>query len=124
MKILAILAFLLTVVINQAKPQDLKPANKTERRVVQMIKNLPEIIDNNKYMTKKGRPFVTYIENKPGGSDNYYHVTVSENNGSQLVPHFRFLVNAKTYRIYYVDFWNDNFKPIPLSVWRKRKGSK
>jgi hypothetical protein len=122
MKILSISIFLLTLVaIIPAVSQDLKPTDKREKKVVKMIKNLPEITEDNKYMTKKGRPFITYIENAPGDLDNYYHVAVSEYNGANLVPHFRFLVDAKTYEIYYIDFWNDNFKPIPLSVWRKRK---
>jgi hypothetical protein len=122
MKILSISIFLLTLVaIIPAVSQDLKPSNKREKKVVRMIENLPEIVEDNKYMTKKGRPFITYIEKAPGALDNYYHVAVSEYNGVNLVPHFRFLVNAKTYEIYYIDFWNNNFKPIPLKLWRKRK---
>jgi hypothetical protein len=125
MKILIIPVFLLSfVVILPAVAQDLKPSNKVEKKVVQMIANLPEIVADNKYMTKHGRPYIIYIENTAGDLDNYYHIAVSENNGSQLVPHHRFLVKAKTYQIYYVDFWNDNFKPIPLNIWRKRKASK
>jgi hypothetical protein len=123
MRFLISFAFLLTAVIIPAGSQDL-PANKTERKVVRLITNLPEIVADNKYMTKKGRPYLIYIENKAGDLDNCYHVAVSEYNGVSLVPHYRFLVEAKTYRIYYVDFWNDNFKPIPLNVWRKRRGFK
>jgi hypothetical protein len=124
MKIFIAFVFLNFIVVILALSQDLKPTNKTERKVLQMIKNLPEIIADNKYMTKKGRPLITYIDNAPGDLDNCYHVTVSEYNGMNLVPHFRFLVDAEIYRIYYVDFWNDNFKPIPLSVWRKHRTSK
>lgn len=120
MKILITHIFLLTNFAIPAISQDLKPANKMEEKVVGMIKNLPEIIKDNKYMAKHDRPFITYIENTPNYKDNYYHVAVSEYNGVNLVPHFRFLVNSKTYQIYYIDFWNDNFKPVPLSVWRKR----
>lgn len=123
MKILIAFVFLYIIVVTQARSQDLKPANKTERKVVGMIKNLPEIVEDNKYMTKHRRPYIIYVENIPGDIDNYYHVAVSENNGAQLVPHFRFLVNAKTYQIYYLDFWNDDFKPIPLKLWRKRNAS-
>ena len=123
MKFLISIAFLLTAIIIPVKSQDL-PANKTERKVVRLIRNLPEIVADNKYMTKKGRSYLIYIENKAGDLDNCHHVTVSEYNGVNVVPHYRFLVEAKTYRIYYVDFWNDNFKPIPLKAWRKRKGFK
>jgi hypothetical protein len=122
MRLLFIPIFLLILVISRpAASQNLKPSNKSEEKVIQMIKTLPEIVADNKYMTKRGRPYIIYIENTAGDLDNYYHVAVSEDNGSKLVPHFRFLVKAKTYQIYYVDFWNDNFKPIPLKVWRKRK---
>ena len=123
MKFLISLAFLLIGIVIPARSQDL-PANETERKVVRLITNLPEIVADNKYMKKKGRPYIIYIENKAGDLDNCYHVAVSEYNGVNLVPHHRFLVEANTYRIYYVDFWNDNFKPIPLEVWRKRQGFK
>ena len=124
MKNLIVTAIWLMLTATAAVSQDLKPANKTQRKVVRLIENLPEMIEDNKYMTKKGRPYITYIENLPGDMDDYYHVAVCEYNGVNLVPHHRFLVKAKTYAIYYIDFWNDNWKPIPLAAWRKRKAAK
>ena len=124
MKSFILFVILIIVFATQTRSQDLKPTNKTERKVVRMIQNLPEMIEDNKFMAKKGRPYITYIENAPGDLDNYYHVAVSENNGRSLVPHHRFLVNSKTFRIYYVDFWNYNFKPISLKEWRRRNAKK
>ncbi len=50
--------FLLTLSATQTRSQDLKPTNKTERKVVRMVQNLPEMVEDNKYMTKKGRPYM------------------------------------------------------------------
>ncbi len=121
MKNLIITVACLVITATTAMSQDLKPANKTQRKVVRLIEHLPEMVEDNRYMTKKGRPYITYIENLPGDLDNYYHVAVCEYNGVNLVPHHRFLVKARTYAIFYLDFWNDDWKPIPLEVWRKRK---
>ena len=121
MKNLFVITIWLLVTTATVMSQDLKPANKTERKVIRLIENLPEIVEDNRYITKKGRPYQIYIEDVPSNLDSCYQVAVSEYNGMNLVPHYRFLVNAKTYAIYYIDFWNGDFKPIPLNVWRKRK---
>ena len=102
-----------------ANAQD-KPLTKQEIKVVNLIAQLPEVVESDKYMRTHGpdkRHLETYIERNPTKSDVHYYLAVAENNGVLMVSHYKFAVNSKTYAISYYDVLTD--KLTPLNVWRK-----
>jgi hypothetical protein len=107
-----------------AQKHKLSVAQK-EDKICDLIASLPEVIKADDYIiknTKGKRHLQTYIEDRPGKEGKYYQLTVSEDNGVNLVPHFKFMVDSKTYAIYYWDVMND--KLIPLAKWRKQLAAK
>jgi hypothetical protein len=94
---------------------------KQEKKVMQLVASLPEVMKANRYIIKHShgkRQLTTEIESEPSAEHPYYHLSVSEFNGSTLVSHFHFLVDAKTYEIRYWAVGED--KVLSLSNWRKR----
>ncbi|TWJ00834.1 hypothetical protein JN11_02094 [Mucilaginibacter frigoritolerans] len=122
------LTFLLFAVLfsqgDYAQKHQLSVAQK-EDKICDLIASLPEVIKADNYMiktTKGKRHLQTYIEDRPRKDGKYYQLTVSEDNGMNMVPHFKFMVDSKTYAIYYWDVIND--KLIPLAKWRKQLAAK
>jgi hypothetical protein len=97
---------------------------KNNYKVAEMIAALPEVIKSDEYCKKasKGKRYLlSYVAGDPGSEDgNYYRVNVSEDNGVAYHTWYTFLVNARTYRIIYIDIMNDKY--ISLATWRKQKG--
>ena len=94
--------------------------SKEDIEVRDIIARLPEVIKADQYISKKTqgkRHLVTFIDNKPTRQQHYYIITVSEDNGMNMVSHFKFIVGAKTHTIRFWDVENDKF--IPIAVWRK-----
>ncbi|MHB8207184.1 hypothetical protein [Mucilaginibacter sp.] len=113
---ITVLLLLFTVVVHSQSEEKL---TKKDEKVLDMIASLPEVVQADKYIikvTKHHKHLETYIDSKPSKHNNKYSLTVAEDNGMNLVPHFKFVVDAKTYAISYWDVAND--KNIPLSVWR------
>jgi hypothetical protein len=111
-----LLLVLFTLVVHSQSKEIL---TKKDEKVLDLIAFLPEVVQADKYVikvTKHHRHLETYIDSSPTKQDNQYRLTVAEDNGMNLVPHFKFVVNAKTFAISYWDVEND--KNIPLSVWR------
>jgi len=114
--ILIVFALFIAIIAHSQSEEKL---TQKDEKVLDMIASLPEVVRADKYIikvTNHQRHLETYIDSKPTKQDNRYWLTVAENNGINLVPHFKFFVDAKTYVISYWDVSND--KTIPLRVWR------
>lgn len=115
--ILLVVSLCLIAITTNAQEQ---PVTATDKKVVKLINNLPEVMDANKYIyrtTHGQRDLKTYIERSPTAAQPYYVVSVREFNGMNLVPHFWFYVDPKTFDIRYWDVAED--KSIPLKQWQK-----
>ncbi len=116
---LTVFLLLFTVVVHSQSKETL---TKKDEKVLNLIASLPEVVQADTYIikvTKHHRHLETYIDSSPTKQDNNYRLTVAEDNGMNLVPHFKFIVDAKTYAISYWDVAND--RNIQLSVWRAQK---
>jgi hypothetical protein len=115
MKLLLTFAFVLGLQVNKQE----KPISQQEKIILGLVGNLPEVMQSDKYIrakTKQKRYLETYIEREPTKDDPYYYLAVAENNGMNMVSHFKFAVNAKSHAICYYDVLSD--KRIPLKYWR------
>lgn len=119
MRILILGFFLLSSVINNTATAQQK--HITETRVLKLIATLPEVMKANRHVIENSngkRHLTIYIDSEPTRQQNYYQLSVAEYNGMNLVPHFRFRVNPRTYS---VKFWAvAEDKLMSLKTWRKR----
>jgi hypothetical protein len=119
-KIASIFALVNVLSIQVMYAQQHLTKSEKEEKVRSLIASLPEIIDDDHYIVKRTngrRHLETYIDAEPTKGNNRYRVTVAEYNGMNMVPHFRFIVEARTYSIFYWDVIPDRL--IPLAKWRK-----
>lgn len=115
MKILATLLFFL--VCTTAFAQSPTIVDPLEKKVLSIIRTLPEV--ESFYKTSRNDKPTTIINDKPGAGLKYYWVRVGTSNFDQLRTNFNFLVNPKTFRVYYLDeFTESGTKIITLQQWR------
>ncbi len=119
-KLALIFCFLAALFLQAPVAQQHISKSQREETVRSLIASLPEVISSNRYIIKKTngkRHLETYIDSEPTKENNRYRVTVAEYNSMNMVPHFNFIVDAKTYSIYYWNVIPDRL--IPLARWRK-----
>jgi hypothetical protein len=117
MRVLTITVLLIASIINTATAQKIIDEDK---KVLKLIATLPEVIKANNYVIKHSngkRSLATVIESRPTKQHNCYQLSVAEYNGMNLVSHFRFIVDARTYSIKFWAVAED--KLITLQAWRQ-----
>jgi hypothetical protein len=118
MKILILAGFIL--LCNCAYGQEYGAAtNATERKVLRLINDLPEMQRENEFRKAHKNPhqLKALIQSTPNKEKNYYEVSISENLGFQLRTYEWYEVDAKTLEIRYWDIANDK----TMSLREKRK---
>ena len=103
--------------VAQQQPTD----SLTEDKVTEMIFALPEVKERADYIekeTKGARHMEALINQAPDATTNYYWVKAGEDNGTNFVTHFNFLVYPDR-KIMYYDVINDT--TITLDAWRMNK---
>jgi hypothetical protein len=93
----------------------------TEDIVMEMVFALPEVKERADYIekeTKGQRHMQALINQAPDATTNYYWVKAGEDNGTNFVTHFNFLVYPDR-KIMYYDAINDT--TITLDAWRLNK---
>jgi hypothetical protein len=121
MKKLSILFGVLILISSAIKAQDCKGTNKEERRVLNLVNSLPEVVRENQ-VRKRGsvKSFLrAYIQNTPTKTSDYYSVSISEEKGGRLFTYDWYEVNPHTYVIRYWDIANTG-KTMSLKEWRKQ----
>ena len=91
-------------------------------KVLDTISHLYEVKTRRAFVLNKSkgsRILKPLIYKRPKGDFKYYWVKVVEDNGGNLVTHFNFYVNEKTFEIRYLDVVND--RELTLSQWRRDK---
>lgn len=91
-----------------------------EKRVLNKIRNIPEVRDRAKYIERhsNGKRHLQYIiSSKPTREHNYYSVKVLEDNGEMYYPRFNFRVAPKTFSVTYLDQSIDSV--IDYKAWKK-----
>lgn len=94
------------------------PETPQEKKAVDLVAHLPEVVRFNKYFIKKfGRPLIMAIDKDPTAANPFYTVAIEEDMVDHYFTYWWFCVNEKTKAISYYDVIND--KKVPLEVWRK-----
>lgn len=100
-------------------PAERKEAS--EDKVTAKIWALPEVIDLNasiRKKTKNKRGLSTRISSEPSDDQEYYGVTVAEDNGASYATYYEFHIYPD-YSIRYYDIVED--RELTLEEWRKSK---
>ncbi|MEO6523462.1 MAG: hypothetical protein ABIN91_17390 [Mucilaginibacter sp.] len=127
MKRLLFVVVLLTIIIVNSNGQTKKKPvvdklSKLKIRILDTIAHLPEVKKRMQYVervTHNKRHLQVILYQKPSKKENYYWVTVMEDNGMSYYTHFNFFVNPKTLLIKYSDTSIDDM--ITLEEWRKSR---
>lgn len=103
--------------------EDGAATNATERKVLRLINDLPEMQRENEFRKAHKNPHLlkALIDDTPTKENNYYKVSISEDLGFQLRTYEWYEVDAKTFEIRYWDVAND--KTMSLSEMRRLKKS-
>src|ERR1700743_2068888 len=115
MKCLLLLASVVVLLTSKTVGQLKVAKNKQEDKVTNLIASLPEVTGSDKSIIKKTKGkihLVTYIDQRPSKQKSYYLITVAEDQGWRLMPHYTFKVNAKNYAISYWAIIEDKFIPL------------
>ena len=121
MKKLSFVFGVLILISPAIKAQDCKGTNKDERRVLNLVNSLPEVVRENKFRKRAHiKSFLrAYIQNTPTKTNDYYSVSISEEKGDRLFTYDWYEVNPHTYVIRYWDIANTG-KTMSLKEWRKQ----
>lgn len=96
-----------------------KPNPTAEDKIVQLVLDLPEIQKMDESIRKKSngkRGLKAYVSNRPSDDEEYYTVSVAEDNGQALATYYTFHIYPD-YSIQYYDVINDS--EMTLKEWRK-----
>ncbi|MES2555527.1 MAG: hypothetical protein V4604_05210 [Bacteroidota bacterium] len=105
----------------EAKPA-MTPAERkesSEDKIIDKVWALPEVVDLNNTIrkkTKNKRGLNTRISSEPSDDQEYYGVTVSEDNGESYATYYEFHIYPD-YSIRYYDIVED--RELTLEEWRK-----
>ncbi len=109
------------LLVQTAKGQDYvssyKPKNKTEKVVLEKLKELPETKEH--YASRKNlKPDI--IMGKPGLQSKYYRFQIGFDYGERFSTNYYLSINPKTLQVYFDDFSDESGdKSITLSQWRR-----
>ncbi len=96
-----------------------KPNPTAEEKVVDLVLDLPEIQKMDESIRKKSdgkRGLKAFVSNRPSDDEEYYTVSVAEDNGQSLATYYTFHVYPD-YSIQYYDVVSDSEKT--LKEWRR-----
>jgi hypothetical protein len=113
-----------SISFSQTKPDTLTEKNRIEKQIFDSINAIPEVKERANYIEKEtngNRHIKIWIYHTPRGKgENYYWVKVGEDNGSNLVTHFNFIVYFNDFKIKYLDTVTNQI--IDLKTWRQQRG--
>lgn len=95
--------------------------NKTEQKVIDQVWKLKEVIDLDasiRQKTNEQRGLSTFIASEPSDDQEYYGVSVAEDNGASYATYFQFHVYPD-FSIRYYDVVEDQERS--LKEWRESK---
>lgn len=98
-----------------------KKTDAIEDKIMAMVLNIPEVVEMNKKIEKnsKGkRTLSSFISSNPGDDQEYYSVSVSEDNGDAMATYFQFHVYPDM-TIKYYDVIED--QELTLQEWKNKK---
>ncbi len=111
--------FIITPLQTSVEPAKTKATIAAEKKVIKLIKALPEFIEENKYSLKMYKvPLDIELDRGPIRERNNYQVSVylPRPDINMRNRRFTFTVDAKTYAIWVDDFGFD--KTMSLEEWR------
>ena len=85
-------------------------------KALEMVQNLPEIINENKLLSAKKINTTLYIESEPTSTDSNFHIYYGESQKGHQNRFLSFLVDSKTGKIS-VDTIIDP-EPIDYTLWK------
>lgn len=92
---------------------------KLEEKIIDTIFSLKEVKEREEYIereTKGVRHMTIWVAEKPTEKNKCYWIKAGEDNGTNLVTHYNFVVYPDSMRIMYYDVVND--QQITLDEWR------
>lgn len=107
--------------VKQPKKETHVKITSQEDQLIDQVWNLPEVQELSKKIEKESkgkRHLVGRISSEPSDDQEYYGVSVSEDNGQALATYFDFRIYPDG-QVYYYDVVQD--KELTLKEWRAQK---
>lgn len=93
----------------------------SENKVMDQVWNIPEVAELDKSIRQKSkgkRGISTFISGEPSDDQEYYLVSVAEDNGDAMATYYQFCIYPD-YSVRFYDVATDEI--ITLKEWRRRK---